>query len=191
MLGHAWCAALAQDIRQHDAVSRLIPRTHVAVQCTFFEKSLHQNWLVPLHQDVSIAVAHRVQDDALQGWSEKEGVLYVQPPASVLESLVAVRLHLDPCGVQDGPLRVVAGSHRLGVLSPEEAMRVRDRHTEVVCPVNPAGAILMRPLLLHASSKAQGNSHRRVLHFVFGPPTLPYGLRWQIAIPLSADAVVL
>jgi hypothetical protein len=36
----------------------------------------------------------------------------------------------------------------------------------------------MRPLLLHASSKATGSSRRRVLHFLFGPPALPFGLEW-------------
>jgi hypothetical protein len=40
----------------------------------------------------------------------------------------------------------------------------------------------MRPLLLHASSKASGSSLRRVLHFLFGPRDLPHGLRWQHAI---------
>jgi len=38
--------------------------------------------------------------------------------------------------------------------------------------------LLMRPLLLHASSKSSGSSRRRVLHFLFGPPVLPCGLRW-------------
>lgn len=40
------------------------------------------------------------------------------------------------------------------------------------------GVLLMRPLALHASSKATGSSRRRVLHFVYGPLALPYGLRW-------------
>jgi len=39
-------------------------------------------------------------------------------------------------------------------------------------------ALLMRPLVLHASSKASGTSRRRVLHFVFGPQALPCGLAW-------------
>lgn len=43
----------------------------------------------------------------------------------------------------------------------------------------------MRPLLLHASSKATGTSWRRVLHFVFGPAALPHGLAW--AIPAAQD----
>jgi hypothetical protein len=40
----------------------------------------------------------------------------------------------------------------------------------------------MRPLILHASSKATGAGERRVLHFLFGPPTLPHGLKWRLAV---------
>jgi hypothetical protein len=40
----------------------------------------------------------------------------------------------------------------------------------------------MRPLALHTSSKATGTGRRRVLHVVFGPPELPFGLQWQHAV---------
>ncbi|WP_182990142.1 hypothetical protein [Massilia sp. Se16.2.3] len=46
----------------------------------------------------------------------------------------------------------------------------------------------MRPLVLHASSKASGTSLRRVLHIVFGPPALPYGLRWQQPVVGAAQS---
>jgi hypothetical protein len=49
----------------------------------------------------------------------------------------------------------------------------------VVVPVSRGGALVMKPLLLHASSKATRTMPRRVLHFVFGPPELPLGLEWQ------------
>jgi hypothetical protein len=42
--------------------------------------------------------------------------------------------------------------------------------------------VLMRPLLLHASSKAQTPSRRRVVHILFGPRTLPHGLEWDHAV---------
>ena len=42
-------------------------------------------------------------------------------------------------------------------------------------------ALVLRPLLLHASSKASGESRRRVLHFLFAPADPPNGLRWQHA----------
>ncbi len=38
------------------------------------------------------------------------------------------------------------------------------------------------PQVLHASSKATGSGLRRVLHFVFGPASLPYGLQWALSV---------
>jgi hypothetical protein len=52
---------------------------------------------------------------------------------------------------------------------------------ESVVAVNRGGALVMRPLILHASSKASAPKARRVLHFVFGPPQLPFGLEWRWA----------
>jgi ectoine hydroxylase-related dioxygenase (phytanoyl-CoA dioxygenase family) len=141
---------------------------------------LDRNWLVPIHQDLSIPVAERVEHRELSGWSEKEGELFVQPPVSLLERMVAMRLHLDECGVEDGALTVVPGSHALGRLSTDAAIAARAERGAVTCPVPQGGVFALRPLLLHASSRATGKSRRRVLHFLFGPPQLPCGLRWSI-----------
>ena len=181
LLREAWCAALARSVRADDRVAALLPRAHVAVQCTAFEKSAARNWLVALHQDVAIPVAGRVDDAACGGWSNKDGTWFVQPPVDVLAQLVAVRVHVDDCGPDDGPLNVVAGSHRRGRLSGAEAIALRDARGSASCPVPRGGAMVMRPLLLHASSKATGTSRRRVLHFLFGPPVLPCGLAWAPA----------
>ena len=83
----------------------LLPQEAVAVQCTLFDKSTDKNWLVALHQDLSIPVRERILNPECAGWSVKEGVVYVQPPVAVLESLLAVRVHLDDCGPESGPLR--------------------------------------------------------------------------------------
>ena len=178
LLSQPWCAALAAELRRHPALSELIPATHVAVQCTGFDKSPTHNWLVPIHQDLSIPVAERVSDTSLQGWSEKEGQLYVQPPRSVLEDLIAVRLHLDDCSVSEGPLRVVPRSHQQGRMCETAMHEARSTHGEVICVAQRGDALLMRPLLLHASSKSTGERPRRVLHFVYGPRDLPLGLGW-------------
>jgi len=182
LLDQAWCANLARQLHNHPLLHGLLPATHVATQCTYFEKSADHNWLVPLHQDLSIAVAEKVAHPVLSGWSEKEGVIFVQPPVEVLQALLAVRLHIDHCGEADGPLRVVPGSHLAGRLDAEAARQLRDAQGEQICPVEQGGALLLRPLLLHASSKSKGQSRRRVLHFLFGPADLPLGLRWHRAI---------
>jgi hypothetical protein len=77
LLSQPWCADLAAHIHQQPALAALIPRGHVAVQCTYFEKSPANNWLVPIHQDLSIPVAQRVDHPSLKGWSKKEDALYV------------------------------------------------------------------------------------------------------------------
>jgi hypothetical protein len=41
----------------------------------------------------------------------------------------------------------------------------------------------MRPLLLHASSRARLPVRRRILHFLFGPARLPHGLVWNLTEP--------
>jgi hypothetical protein len=179
LLDHPWCRALAHELLNHPALQTLVLPASVAVQCTCFEKSRDQNWLVPLHQDLSIPVAEKIGHPQLTGWSEKEGSLFVQPPVDVLERLVAVRLHIDDCGTDDGALKVVPGSPRRGRLSNDDALSERAASGETLCTVVKGGALVLKPLLLHASSKATGQSRRRVLHFVFGPPALPYGLRWR------------
>jgi ectoine hydroxylase-related dioxygenase (phytanoyl-CoA dioxygenase family) len=118
----------------------------------------------------------------LKGWSEKEGCTFVQPPVSMLRQMAAVRVHIDPCPVESGALRVVPGSHLLGVLSPAEAQRIHKVTGEHAVSVRRGGALLMKPLLLHASPKAATPVQRRVLHFVFGPRLPPFGLTWQYAI---------
>ncbi len=167
---------------QADArLAALLPRSHVPVQCTAFEKSADRNWLVPLHQDVAIPVAERVDHPGCGGWSNKQGTWFVQPPDDVLARLVAVRVHVDDCGPDDGVLNVVAGSHRHGRLGDDAAVAMRDARGVTPCPVPRGGAMAMRPLLLHASAKSAGTSRRRVLHFLFGPAQLPCGLAWAPA----------
>ena len=178
LLSLPWCKRVASRLRTDDALAALIPEGHMAVQCSYFEKSRDTNWLVALHQDLGIPVQARVEHPALTGWSVKDDAHFVQPPVHVLEQLVAVRLHLDDCGMDDGPLRVVPGSHAMGVMNGVRAAEVRNDRGEVACPAAAGAALVMRPLLLHASSKATGDSRRRVLHFLFGPAYLPYGLAW-------------
>jgi Phytanoyl-CoA dioxygenase (PhyH) len=179
LLQEGWCVALAQRLRAHPALGPVLS-AYRAVQCNYFEKSAKENWLVAVHQDLSIPVAARVCNAALRAWSSKEGLQFVQPPVDVLEQLVAVRVHVDRCGGEDGPLRVVPGSHCMGVIAPDVAVEARRRG--VTCAANRGDVLVMKPLLLHMSSKSRGSGLRRVLHFVFGPPRLPHGLVWATAI---------
>jgi len=181
LLVKPWCVALVDRLRRHSELSAVVPSGHVAVQCTYFEKSASRNWAVSAHQDLSIPIAERTEGVGLSGWSRKEGTLFVQPPAELLEQLVAVRVHLEACTAQDGPLKVTPRSHRLGLLAAHEVLAVRRSAPEVICTAATGEALAMRPLLVHSSPKASGSSRRRVLHLVFGPRNPGHGLRWQHA----------
>lgn len=183
LLREPWCAELAAHLRTRLVQAGLLEPETAAVQCTLFRKSALRNWKVSLHQDLSIPVAAPVADPRLQAWSRKQGGHFVQPPVELLERLLAVRLHLDDCGAEDGPLRVVAGSHRHGRLDAAAAMALRRARGETACTAGRGDLLIMRPLLLHASSKASRPAgRRRVLHFLFGPREIGYSLHWSIAI---------
>jgi ectoine hydroxylase-related dioxygenase (phytanoyl-CoA dioxygenase family) len=148
------------------------------VRSLFFDKSPNANWKVAWHQDLSIAVSEKIETDGFGPWSVKDGVVHVQPPVEVLQRMVTLRVHLDDCGADNGPLRVLPGSHRHGRLSAEQIAEFRGRTKEVVCEVRSGGVVLMRPLILHASSPAAVPKHRRVVHLEFAAEGLPDGLRW-------------
>jgi ectoine hydroxylase-related dioxygenase (phytanoyl-CoA dioxygenase family) len=183
LLRQAWCRALVAPLRLRLREAGVLAGDDRAVQCSLFRKSRSRNWNVALHQDLSIPVAELVANESLCGWSLKQGAHFVQPPAALLERLTAVRIHLDPCSDADGPLRVVPGSHLAGKLAAQRARALRQDCGETACTAEPGDLLIMRPLLLHASSKAsRPQGRRRVLHFLFGPSDPGHGLRWSLAI---------
>ncbi|WP_338845212.1 phytanoyl-CoA dioxygenase family protein [Massilia sp. W12] len=174
VLAQSWCVALLQAMRQLPAL-----QTHLhgmqAVQCSYFAKSADCNWLVPLHQDLSVPVAARNAHPALRGWSCKDGQLFVQPPSSLLARMLALRLHLDAVDAENGALRVLNGSH---VGEYADAASARAACGETLCSAEAGSLMLMRPRLWHASGKITAQRQRRVLHFLFGPQAPGFGLCW-------------
>jgi ectoine hydroxylase-related dioxygenase (phytanoyl-CoA dioxygenase family) len=148
------------------------------VRAIFFDKNPEANWLVPWHQDLAIAVAERIETPGFTGWSVKDGIVHVHPPAEILAGMIALRLHLDDCNASNGALRLIAASHRSGKIPAGEVSRWTSIKAEVVCEVPQGGALLLRPLLLHASSPAESPCHRRVLHIEFATQKLPNRLEW-------------
>jgi ectoine hydroxylase-related dioxygenase (phytanoyl-CoA dioxygenase family) len=151
-----------------------------AVRGVLFDKTPAAPWKVAWHQDLTVAVRARVETEGFGPWSMKAGVVHVQPPARVLEGVLAVRLHLDDCGESNGPLKVLPGSHLAGRLSAEEITRWRERVRPVTCVVPRGGAVLLRPLLLHSSPAPRLPRRRRVVHFEFAAAPLPQGLDWNV-----------
>jgi ectoine hydroxylase-related dioxygenase (phytanoyl-CoA dioxygenase family) len=172
-------AAWAKSMAGGETVERILGREAFCVRALLFDKTPEANWKVAWHQDLSIAVRHRVDVPGFGPWSVKAGVPHVQPPVDVLERMLTIRLHLDDCDEANGPLKVLPGSHAAGVLSPHALDGWRRRIAPVACVVPAGGAMLMRPLLVHASSSANSPSHRRVIHLEFAAVELPGGLQWH------------
>lgn len=150
-----------------------------AVRAILFDKTPDANWKAPWHQDLSIAVRAQIEVEGFGPWSSKAGVPHVQPPREILEKMVTLRLHLDACDQTNGALRVLAGTHLSGKLSARQIVSQRERVAETICELPRGGALLMRPLLLHASSAALSPAHRRVLHVEWAAQPLPGGLTWH------------
>jgi glycyl-tRNA synthetase (class II) len=72
---------------------------------------------------------------------------------------------------------VVPGSHHKK-LSDSEIQLITRNSIPFVCEVAMGGIHILKPLLLHASSKATSQKHRRVLHLEFNNVELPMGMEW-------------
>lgn len=151
------------------------------VRGILFDKTPESNWYVTWHQDLSIPVREKSETEGYGPWSTKEGILHVQPPASILEKMVSLRIHLDPCAIENGAIKFVVGSHLIGKLEPDEIETVRADREITVCPADRGDIIAMKPLILHASSKAISPNHRRVLHLEYTSAELAGGLAWAEA----------
>lgn len=151
------------------------------VRGLLFDKTPGANWSVPWHRDLTIAVRERRDVPGYGPWTEKAGVPHVQPPLGVLERMLTVRLHLDDCGPENGPLAAVPGSHRSAGGGEVADRELRARTPAVSLPVARGGAVVMRPLILHASGSARAAGHRRVVHIEFAADPLPGGLSWREA----------
>jgi hypothetical protein len=117
LMGNAAVSGVARDRRLLDLASAALGMSAVPYRATLFDKSLASNWLVVWHQDTALPLEHRRDAVGWGPWSTKAGVVYAHAPASALQRIVALRVHLDDSTSENGPLRVIPGSHELGVRS--------------------------------------------------------------------------
>jgi Phytanoyl-CoA dioxygenase (PhyH) len=181
LLGLAGISALARSSRLLDMVRPYLESEPIPVRAIYFDKSAEANWLASWHQDLTLALRARVEHPGFGPWSTKERIPHVQAPVELLQKMLTVRLHLDDSDETNGALRVLPGSHRLGRLSAERIQALRSEQSDFLCAVAAGGALLMRPLLLHASSRSTSTGHRRILHIEYAGFTLPAELHWHEA----------
>jgi ectoine hydroxylase-related dioxygenase (phytanoyl-CoA dioxygenase family) len=141
-------------------------------RATLFDKSPTANWLVVWHQDTALALGERREAPEWGPWSTKDGVTYAHAPATALSRVLALRVHLDDSTAENGPLRVLPGTHTLGVLTDKALHSLSTQIAAVDCLVLRGGVLAMRPLIVHASSKSQAEIPRRVLHIEYAASRL-------------------
>jgi hypothetical protein len=164
-----------------EALALVLGARYGLVRALFFDKPPRESWALPWHKDLTVAV----RDNRLRGThfarpTTKAGVPHVEAPREVLEEMLTARIHLDEVTDDNGPLRVLPGSHRHGKAlgaaggSPRSILAGR------------GDVLLMRPLLAHGSghSHPETTRHRRVLHLEFAARAeLPDGYAWHTFLP--------
>ncbi len=148
------------------------------VKGVFFDKTPAANWPVPWHQDVTITVQDSRDVSGFEMRPVKDGFVHAVPPVEFSENLLALRIHLDDATGDHGALRVIPGSHLSGRIPPAEIHHWVAKSNEYVITVGAGDVMLMRPLLLHASSACRTPGHRRVIHVEYSASDLPGGLQW-------------
>lgn len=169
-------------------IQPILDNRATVVRGIFFDKQPTANWKVPWHQDVTIAVKNRLDLPGYQPWSSKGGIYHVQPPVAILEQMLTVRIHLDRTDESNGALKVISGSHCDGKLS-SDSINIWKQLDSTICTCEPGGILLMRPLLLHASSAAIVPIHRRVIHFDYAGCDLPEGLEWYYGFKSKSQSI--
>ncbi len=136
-------------------------------RATLFDKSPTANWLVVWHQDTALPLRERIDQSGWGPWSVKEGIDYAHAPSTALSQVLALRVSCDDSTLVNGPLRVLPGTHTLGVLTDDSIHELAAQITPVDCVAPKGGVVAMRPLVVHASSKSQTEMPRRVLHIEY------------------------
>jgi ectoine hydroxylase-related dioxygenase (phytanoyl-CoA dioxygenase family) len=177
---------LAQSQKIRALLEPILGDTARLVRGIFFDKQPGVNWKVPWHQDLTIAVKQQMDLPDYHPWSVKLGVPHVRPPIAILEQMLTVRIHLDRADESNGALKVIPNSHSHGRLTDLEIDRQKQTNLVVSIDCEAGGILLMRPLLLHASSMATRSNqstanspmHRRVIHLEYAATQLAQGLEW-------------
>ena len=152
---------------RQDCSREALGQEAIAFHATLFDKSAKANWLVVWHQDTALPIRERHDAQGWGPWSVKDGITYAHAPASALCQVLALRVHLDNSDADNGPLRVLPGTHVSGVLTDVHIEQLARYIPPIDCLVPQGGVLAMRPLIVHASSKSHSQIPRRVIHIEY------------------------
>ena len=147
------------------------------VKSIYFDKPEQSNWFVAWRQDLTISVDKKAELSGYTSWTNKHKQFAVQPPLEILEDNFTIRIHLDDTSADNGALKVLPESHLKNIYRPENIDWSIE--SETICDVKRGGAMIMRPLLMHASDRTANEQKRRVIHIEFSRAALPGEIKWS------------
>jgi len=169
-------AKLTSDSKLLEKANSYLQGTAMKVRVIFFDKNQNNNWLVAWHQDRTVAVSHEFKLNGWGPWTVKDNIVHVQPPIEVLNQMITFRIHLDSADRNNGCLKVIAGSHKHGIMNQKQIIQLTKSEEINYCEVVSGDVVVMRPHLLHASSKSLEPRNRRVVHIEYSSHELPNGV---------------
>ncbi|NQY07514.1 MAG: phytanoyl-CoA dioxygenase family protein, partial [Flavobacteriaceae bacterium] len=158
-------------------IIRTIDKDAFLSKAIYFDKPTQSNWYVTWHQDATINVKDNITAEGFSGWTKKENIHSVCPPLEIQQNTFTLRIHLDDTDEQNGALQILAGSHKKR-LNDSEIQLITQNCIAQTVEIGAGGVHLMKPLLLHASSKTRNQKRRRVLHLEFSSTNLPENMEW-------------
>ena len=168
--------SLLFNLNLRKIITELLGEDYFLVKSIYFDKPPASNWFVAWDQDLTISVSERADISGFSHWTAKQGVIGTQPPVEILQENFTIRIHLDETTTDNGALFVLPGSHRHGIVRPETLTNSQEK--EISCNVPAGGIMVMKPLLMHRSSRTTNQKQRRVIHLEFAKNTLPPGLEY-------------
>lgn len=177
-ISEALRGALSEESSLLHTVRRIAPKA-LPVRVVAFNKSEGANWGVPWHQDRVIAVAKKVDVAGYTNWTDKSGTWHCEPPQSILNEMLFVRVHLDDTDQFNGAMAIAVGSHSEGIVPAAKAEEIANTHPIETCVAKRGDVLILKMLTLHSSRPAQVPSGRRVLRIDFSASQLPPPLSWS------------
>ena len=158
--------------------SQYLPASAKLMRAIVFCKTEQNNWLVPWHQDKTVAVSSKFKINNWHRWSIKDNIHHVQPPAAVMKEMITIRIHLNNTNRENGCLKIIPKSHQLEILSQDAIRAITQSQQATYCEANTGAALVMRPLLLHSSERMENQCERSVLHLEYSSYQLPKAISW-------------
>lgn len=143
------------------------------------DKTKDYNWGLDWHQDLKIAVKHKIETVGYSNWTVESGITHTVPPIDILEKRLALRIHLDNCFLDNGAILVVPKSHVKGIIKDIDEITKTDSKNIVCCEVKKGGIMLFKPMLLHKSPYSVSDKNRRILQIDYVGTALNNGLEWN------------